>query len=105
MAGASPVSLRTEMEVVMGWNNDYSWADNGAGHVLMMLGMLLFWALVVAAVVWVVRQDNSRNWSAGRTAPSERTAQQMLAERFARGEIDENEFTSRLAALHSQSQP
>lgn len=89
---------------MMGWGNDNGWANNGAGYLVMMLGMLLFWGLIIAAVFWVVRQPSQLDRAAGGMVPAHRTAQQVLAERFARGEIDETEFTKRLATLHGQPQ-
>lgn len=93
---------------MMGWNDDGGWATSGAAYLLMALGMLLFWGLIIAAVVWAVRQPQrqaqQRDRVAGGMVPAHRSAQQVLAERFARGEIDETEFTTRLAALHAQPQ-
>ena len=90
--------------MMMGGYGDSGWANTGAFYLVMMLGMLLFWGLVVAAVVWVVRQPSLRDRAAGGMVSAHRSAQQVLAERFARGEIDETEFTSRLAALHGHPQ-
>ncbi len=56
----------------------------------MMLGMVLFWALVLAALavgVW---------WLAGQWRPQPRdTALDVLRERYARGEISRDEFEAR----------
>jgi len=54
-------------------------------------GMLLFWGLLIAAVIVLVR------WGAGaagrRAPPAEgQTALDILAQRYARGEIDREEF-------------
>lgn len=87
---------------MMGWGHDGGWSNDGAGYLVMMLGMLLFWGLVIAAVVWVVRRLSVQDRSADGMVPAYRTAQQVLAERFARGEIDETEFTQRLATLHGR---
>ncbi|MFF8407542.1 SHOCT domain-containing protein [Streptomyces sp. NPDC015684] len=54
------------------------------------LTMLLFWALVVAAGVALVRHLSA--------LPRGR-AEELLAERFARGQIDEEEYARRLARL------
>jgi len=49
--------------------------------------MLLFWGVVIVALVVVVK------WIAGSTsAASERTPLETLKERYARGEIDKDEF-------------
>lgn len=57
--------------------------------------MVLFWAGVIALVVWAVRQSGSA--SSAVAGPSR--ALDILEERFARGEIDLEEFESRRAAL------
>ncbi len=70
---------------------------NGADWALMGLGMLIFWALVVVGVVWLVRtlrvpgggtQDQA--WP-GRGGTSS-NARAILDERFARGELTEEEY-------------
>ena len=73
------------------------------GYVLMSVGMVLFWALVIAGVVALVRY-------LGRSAPhshggegTRATPEQVLAERFARGEIDEEEYRRRLDTLHADT--
>lgn len=59
-------------------------------------GALLFWGLIIAGVVLPVRPF-------GRAAPpaahpgGPATPRQVLGERFARGEIDEDEYTRRPA--------
>ncbi|MBI4246096.1 MAG: SHOCT domain-containing protein [Candidatus Rokubacteria bacterium] len=59
----------------------------GAGGLVMMLMMLLFWGAVIAAVIvgirWLVRQGSSAR-------PD--TAIDILRERYARGEINREEF-------------
>lgn len=81
----------------MNWyGNDIS----GWGYALMTIGMLAFWGLVIGGVVLLVRKPDRSDSSDVPLTP--RTSHQILAERFARGEIDEPEYTSRLAALHEQ---
>jgi putative membrane protein len=54
----------------------------------MMLGMLVFWGLVVVALVlgirWLLRQGPGRD-----------DAMRVLRERYARGEIDREEYMAR----------
>ena len=59
------------------------------------LWMLVFWGALIALGVWVVRSllDGSR---------SSREAITILEERFARGEIDLEEFEKRRAALEKR---
>ena len=65
------------------------------GYGLMTASMVLFWTLVIFAVVLVVRYVGRGNQErAPRPTPEE-----FLAERFARGEIDEDEYEHRLDVL------
>lgn len=79
------------------------WYGNGMGgwgYGLMSIGMVLFWALIAVGVVAMVRYGLTGPVSGGapRTPP---TPQQLLAERYARGEIDDEEFARRLKTLNS----
>ncbi|MDP9868791.1 MULTISPECIES: SHOCT domain-containing protein [Streptosporangium] len=78
------------------------WYDHdlsGWGWGAMSVGMILFWALVIAAVVALVRALNRPQGSI--RTPAGPTPERLLAERFARGEIDEEDYRRRLAALHT----
>ena len=55
--------------------------------------MILFWGAVIALIVVAVRQFGN-----GPSKPDQDPAQ-ILKERFARGEIEEDEYRKRLAAL------
>ena len=79
------------------------WYDHGNGMTgwgwgLMTLGLVLLMGLLVLGGLLLTR--SARRPSNGSyptsTGPS---AEQLLAERFARGEIDEDEYRQRLAAL------
>jgi putative membrane protein len=62
----------------------------GAGGLVMMLMMVVFWALVIAAVVIGLR------WLLGQGGPPRRDeALEILRQRYARGEIDRQEFEAR----------
>ncbi|KQY25291.1 hypothetical protein ASD16_07665 [Cellulomonas sp. Root485] len=85
------------------------WGHGGWGAsawVTMALTMLVLWGLVAALVVWIMRSvssDRATLGDAGRTPPS---PDSVLADRFARGEIDESEFIRRRDALHgSRGEP
>jgi putative membrane protein len=73
---------------------------NGWGYALMALGMLGFWALAAIAAFALLRH---RPAGAGRTPLP--PARQLLAERFARGEIDDDEYFRRSAVLDHDNQP
>lgn len=96
------------------WNWDDGHMDDGWG-LAMMLSMLGIWVLLTAAIVfavlWAVR--STRTPSApplGSTAAPAAgagsvtaSAERILAERLARGEIDAEEYRTRLDALTSRS--
>jgi putative membrane protein len=83
-----------EVIVMMGWNLD-------AGAWLgMSFGMVLWFALAVVAAWLVVRglMALERSRTDGTSAPR---PEEILRERFARGDIDADEFERRLTVLHS----
>ncbi|MEU8619167.1 SHOCT domain-containing protein [Streptomyces sp. NPDC048623] len=80
------------------------WYGNGMsgwGWFAMAAGMILFWGLLIAVVVLIFRTlDRATERHAERPARQGPTApEQILGERLARGEIDEEEYRRRLAAL------
>lgn len=77
---------------MMYWNGNHM---SGWAFGLMTAGMVVFWALVVIGIFLLVRYLID---SGHRTTTS--SPEQVLAERFARGEIDADEYQSRLSALH-----
>lgn len=76
----------------------YSNHMNGWGWVLMIFAMVAFWGLLIS-VIFSIRPWGGRPGSPGQV-PVPSTPEQLLAGRFARGDIDEPEYTGRLAALH-----
>ena len=82
----------------MMWDNG-SWS--GADWMLMGFGMLVFWTLVVAGIVWAVRSASgfvARRDSAALhmpTSPARSSAQDILDERYARGELSDEEYRQR----------
>jgi putative membrane protein len=81
-----------EMVTMMYW---YGSGMSGWGYALMTVSMILFWGAVIFGLVMLVRHF-------GRSGqPPER----LLAERFARGEIGEEEYRQRLAVLRGEIQP
>jgi putative membrane protein len=85
------------------WVRMMWWWPGGAGSgwawAVMTIGMLLFWGVLIAGGIALVRALN-RLTSGSEQVPRP-TPQQVLADRFARGEIDEDEYRRRLAALSS----
>jgi putative membrane protein len=72
--------------MAMMWHGDWSWAAWTA----MSATMLGFWMLVIWGAVALTRRTGTETGP-----PSRGNADEILAERFARGEIDENEFRAR----------
>ena len=70
----------------------------GGGWIIMALVFVVFWGFVVALAIYLLRQGHDRN-DANRSRPTHHDAERILAERFARGDIDVEEFTQRRTAL------
>ncbi|WP_347600973.1 SHOCT domain-containing protein [Acrocarpospora sp. B8E8] len=79
---------------MMYWGNGMG----GWGMVLMTVSGLLFWGLIITGIVLLVRSLGGGG-RPGAVAAQTLTPQQVLADRFARGEIDEDEYTQRLQVL------
>jgi putative membrane protein len=78
------------------------WFDHnvsGWGWFAMTLGMVAFWGLIITAVVMFVRAVGP----ASTTSAPPSSPEQILAERFARGEIDQDEYHRNLATLRGDA--
>lgn len=73
------------------WHGGWGWG----AWLVMSLGMVAFWALVIWLFVNVIRTNQEGG------TPRDRTPEEILAERFARGEIDDDEYRRRLETLHA----
>ncbi|MBA2948903.1 SHOCT domain-containing protein [Streptomyces himalayensis] len=76
------------------------WFDHGVGGwgwLAMSITMILFWALIITAAVLLFRALGRQREHTH--TPAGPAPEQTLAERFARGEIDEEEYRRRLAVL------
>jgi putative membrane protein len=84
----------------------HSW-DSGIGiwgYTLMSISMLLVWGAITAGIVLLARSlrvSNQQNFQ----FPFRRTAEDLLAERFARGDIDAGAYQDRLDVLRRQPGP
>ncbi|MBF6354172.1 SHOCT domain-containing protein [Nocardia higoensis] len=76
---------------------------SGWGYGLMAVGMAVFWALLIAALILTIRYLDRPSTPAGGPPIVRPTAEQVLAERFARGEIDADEYHHRLATLRGDA--
>lgn len=77
--------------MMWGHYDEFSWW----WFVMMPLVMLGFWALVAWLIVTLVRGDRAA------TPASGSEAERILAERYARGDIDAAEYHARLADLRA----
>lgn len=73
---------------------------SGWGYAWMSIGMLVFWALLIAGIALTIRFALADRPPA---TPSHMTPEAILTQRFARGEIDEQEYTARMTALRENS--
>ena len=73
---------------MMYWGSgDWNWA----AWLMMTASMVLFWGLVAWVVITVAR----------RPSETDRSPEEVLADRFARGEIDDEEYRRRRDALRA----
>lgn len=80
------------------------WSDHdmsGWAYAGMVIGMVLFWVLVIAGIIALIRYSSVPIRAAAAPQQYGETAEQVLATRFARGEIDETEYQQRLAVLRA----
>lgn len=71
------------------WGNMGDWSGWG-GMGFGPIGMALFWILLIAAIVVLVKAVSGSGATTDRR--QERTALDILKERYARGEIEREEF-------------
>lgn len=83
----------------------YGHGMGGWGYALMAIGQVLFWALIIAGIVVLVRYVSRRTRDVGSSGTSRQTPEQLLAERFARGEISEEEYRRGLDVLRQHHAP
>ncbi len=76
---------------MMGWS--WMWGSMGIG---MMLFMLIFWVLIIAGAVALIRWLWSGPSGSISASSGGETAEDILKNRYAKGEIDKQEFESKL---------
>ncbi|ELB94693.1 putative membrane protein [Rhodococcus wratislaviensis IFP 2016] len=87
---------------MMWWNNGMGYGMGWAGWMLMVLLMVAFWGLVIAGVMALFRTIHTDHHPPYDTdAPSRQSADKILDERFARGEIDAEEYRIRRDRLRT----
>jgi putative membrane protein len=80
------------------------------GVALLTVSMILFWGAVIFGVIALVRYFGRSGQQPAAPPPSQSaewpsSPERLLAERFARGEIDEDEYRQRLTVLRGADQP
>ncbi|MBD8869968.1 SHOCT domain-containing protein [Nocardioides sp. MJB4] len=83
----------------MGYDHDGGWGPGA--WILMGLFMLTFWSLLLLGAYLVLRGLGGGRGDRGGVAGTESEAERLLAQRFARGEIDADEFSRRRELLRS----
>lgn len=74
-----------------GGPRDWGWAAGGGGPWWILFPLL--WIVLIGTVIWLVARDRGRRPDSA--SPGQR-ATEILATRFARGEIDSEEYRQRL---------
>lgn len=84
-----------------GWGNGWHSGGWGWGGVTMSVLMVLLVVAVVVAIIFAVRYlaGSASLHHRGGAGPDGMRAEDRLADRFARGEIDGDEFRQRMALL------
>jgi putative membrane protein len=70
----------------------------GWGFALMIVSTVVFWGVLIAGGIALFRYLNRTAVNVG-SGETRSTPEQVLAERFARGEVDEEEYRRRLDTL------
>jgi putative membrane protein len=60
---------------------------------------ILFWLAILALIVWAIMRIFPRNRHTGTSQTHTETAEEILRQRYARGEIDDKEYEARQNVL------
>ncbi|MGB5233618.1 MAG: SHOCT domain-containing protein [Candidatus Macondimonas sp.] len=83
-----------------------NWSEFGGwGMGFGFLFMILFWAFVILGIVallrWLMRESQDRRMQDGRSLPRDKTPLEIVQERYARGEIDREEYEQKRRDLET----
>jgi putative membrane protein len=79
----------------------YGSGMNGWALTLMIIGNVVFWGLLIFAAIALLLY--TKRGQVDSSSPTASIPEQILAQRFARGDIDEDEYTRRLQVLGGSS--
>lgn len=83
------------------YGHDMNWW----GYAGMTIGMVLFWALLIVGIVALIRYSLGNRENSPISRSQTPSPEQILADRFARGDINETEYRERLAVLRNHARP
>ena len=83
---------------MMYWNDG---SPGWGGWVVMSVMMVLFWGALIFGGIAVWKALNRDNRSSSQTGDAQPDPERLLDERFARGEIDEDDYTHRRELLRA----
>lgn len=79
----------------------WSWHDSSWAWLWMGVMMVAFWAVVAVAVVFAARTLKSSQYAGQPSHRPAQSPQDILSERYARGDIEADEYRRRLDEIHS----
>jgi len=88
--------------ITAGFDRHMGWEWGWLFGLISVVASLLFLLAIIAVIVALVRSSQRRDTT---RPPSTSGALSILEERYARGEIDRDEFLERRAVLHGGSPP
>lgn len=65
----------------------------------MMFGIGILWIALIVLIVWAVKVFTDYTGHDGKVRKNDKSAADILRERYARGEIDKQEFDERMQML------
>lgn len=77
--------------MMYGLFDNYNWGYGMMGGLFGGIMMLFFWILFIVFIVWIVKEVSGRNSSSN----SSSKALDILKERYAKGEINKEEFEAK----------
>jgi len=83
-----------------GWGNMGGWGYGGyGGYGMMGIGMLVFWIGIIILGIYLFRRNSSHVHRGGQGKTS---SMEILSERYARGEIDSEDYQRRKRDLEGK---